>query len=163
MPQTEILLWTTPEGPPEALQASECGELLDFARASCLILAQRQPGKFARPSGERPVISSGLKKIETHFTPAVGPKPCQKLQEQTQSELDGNWSSFQLATSTPPQSVIDRTIAPSARMTTFRFPTPLYGVYQTRGYITGPKLAGTNCSIAKNCSVALARPNHGNL
>jgi hypothetical protein len=46
VPQTEIVLWTTPEGPPEALQASECGELLDFARASCLILAQRQPGKF---------------------------------------------------------------------------------------------------------------------
>ena len=49
VPQTEILLWTTPEGPPEALQASECGELLDFARASCLILAQRQPGKFICP------------------------------------------------------------------------------------------------------------------
>ncbi len=46
VPQTEIVLWTTPEEPPEALQASECGELLDFARASCLILAQRQPGKL---------------------------------------------------------------------------------------------------------------------
>ena len=46
LPQTEILLWTTPEGPPRALQASECNELLDPTRASCLILAQRQPGKF---------------------------------------------------------------------------------------------------------------------
>ena len=36
----------TPEEPPKALQTSECDELLDFARASCLILAQRQPGKF---------------------------------------------------------------------------------------------------------------------
>ena len=46
LPQSEILLWTTPEGPPRALQASECRELLDPTRASCLILAQRQPGKF---------------------------------------------------------------------------------------------------------------------
>ena len=30
-------------------------------------------------------------------------------------QLDGNWSSFQLANSTPPQGVIDRAIAPSAR------------------------------------------------
>ena len=30
--------------------------------------------------------------------------------------LNGNWSSFQLANSTPPQSVIDRARAPSARM-----------------------------------------------
>ena len=31
-------------------------------------------------------------------------------------QLDGNWSSFQLAKSTPPLGVIDRAIAPSARM-----------------------------------------------
>ena len=31
-------------------------------------------------------------------------------------KLDRNWSSFQLAKSTPPQSVIDRANAPSARM-----------------------------------------------
>ena len=36
----------TPEGPPKALQTSECDELLDLARTSCLILVQRQPGKF---------------------------------------------------------------------------------------------------------------------
>ena len=30
-----------------ALQTSECNELLDPARASCMILAQRQPGKNA--------------------------------------------------------------------------------------------------------------------
>ena len=47
LPQSEIMLWTTPEEPPRALQASECRELLDPTRASCLILAQRQPGKFA--------------------------------------------------------------------------------------------------------------------
>ena len=33
-----------------------------------------------------------------------------------EAQLDGNWSSFQLAKSTPPQSVIDRANAPSARM-----------------------------------------------
>ena len=47
MPLPEILLWTTPSEPPRALQASECSELLDPTRASCLILAQRQPGKYA--------------------------------------------------------------------------------------------------------------------
>ena len=36
----------TPEEPPKALQTSECDELLDLARTSCLILVQRQPGKF---------------------------------------------------------------------------------------------------------------------
>ena len=34
----------------------------------------------------------------------------------TEEQTDGNWSSFQLAKSTPPQSVIDYAIAPSARM-----------------------------------------------
>ena len=32
------------------------------------------------------------------------------------AKLDGNWSSFQLANSAPPSSVIDSAIAPSARM-----------------------------------------------
>ena len=36
-----------PEEVPKALQASECRELLDPTRASCLILAQHQPGKFS--------------------------------------------------------------------------------------------------------------------
>ena len=48
LPQTEILLWTTSEMPPRALQTSERDELLDPTKASCLILAQRQPGKFER-------------------------------------------------------------------------------------------------------------------
>ena len=34
-------------------------------------------------------------------------------------KLDGNWSSFQLANSTPPQSVIDNAIAPPARIADF--------------------------------------------
>jgi hypothetical protein len=46
----EIVLWTTPSEPPKALQASECSELLDPMRASCLILAQHQPGKFKAPA-----------------------------------------------------------------------------------------------------------------
>ena len=37
----EILLWMTPSEAPKALQASECSELLDPARASCWISAQR--------------------------------------------------------------------------------------------------------------------------
>ena len=35
-----------PVGSPGALQTSECSELLHPTRASCMILAQRQPGKF---------------------------------------------------------------------------------------------------------------------
>ena len=46
LPQSEIMLWTTPEEPPRALQASECHELLDLARTRFMIRAQRQPGKF---------------------------------------------------------------------------------------------------------------------
>ena len=42
----EILLWMTPSETPKALQASECSELLDPARANCWISAQHQPGKF---------------------------------------------------------------------------------------------------------------------
>ena len=34
------------EVPPRALQTSECNELLDPTRKSCLILFQRQPGKL---------------------------------------------------------------------------------------------------------------------
>ena len=34
------------ETPPRALQTSECNELLDPTRKSCLILFQRQPGKL---------------------------------------------------------------------------------------------------------------------
>ncbi len=36
-----------PKRDPRALQASECHELLNPTRTSCLILAQRQPGKLA--------------------------------------------------------------------------------------------------------------------
>ena len=36
-----------------ALQTSECNELLDPARASCMILAQRQPGKNTRLRGKK--------------------------------------------------------------------------------------------------------------
>ena len=36
-------------------------------------------------------------------------------------KLDRNWSSFQLANSTPPLSVTDSTIAPSARMRAFEY------------------------------------------
>ena len=48
----EILLWMTPSEAPKALQASECSELLDPARANCWISAQHQPGKFTRSSGQ---------------------------------------------------------------------------------------------------------------
>ena len=45
-PLQEILLWVTHEAPPRALQTSECSELLNPTRTSCVILAQRQPGKL---------------------------------------------------------------------------------------------------------------------
>ena len=38
----------TPSEAPKALQASECSELLDPARANCWISAQHQPGKFKK-------------------------------------------------------------------------------------------------------------------
>ncbi len=46
LPQSQILLWVIREGSPRALQSSECHELLNPTRTSCLILAQRQPGKL---------------------------------------------------------------------------------------------------------------------
>ena len=56
----EIVLWTTPSEPPKALQASECSELLDPMRASCLILAQHQPGKFRDEVASLHMITSQL-------------------------------------------------------------------------------------------------------
>ena len=46
LPQAEIVLWTTPKEPPWALLTSVCNEQLDPSRANCMIVAQRQPGKF---------------------------------------------------------------------------------------------------------------------
>ena len=42
----------TPKEPPTALQTSECNELLNPTRTSCMILAQRQPGKLHTGSME---------------------------------------------------------------------------------------------------------------
>ena len=42
----EILPWMTPSGAPQALQASECSELLDPVRANYWISAQNWPGKL---------------------------------------------------------------------------------------------------------------------
>ena len=41
-----------PEESPRALQTSECRELLNPTRTSCLILAPRQPGKLPAYSAE---------------------------------------------------------------------------------------------------------------
>ena len=46
----------------------------------------------------------------------IEPTLDQKLHVDHQDTHNGNWSSFQLANSTSPQSVIDHAIAPSARM-----------------------------------------------
>ena len=46
-PCPEIVLWS-PLRDPAASQTSECRELLSRARASFVILAQRQPGKLQR-------------------------------------------------------------------------------------------------------------------
>jgi hypothetical protein len=53
LPQTQIMLWVTLKEPPRALQTSECRELLNPTRTSCLILAQRQPGKLPSTSTMR--------------------------------------------------------------------------------------------------------------
>jgi len=67
MPLSEIMLWATPEGPPRALQTSECRELLNPTRTSCLILAQRQPGKLL-PLGHR-----GSHRFPPHSTTSLPP------------------------------------------------------------------------------------------
>ena len=68
----EIVLWTTPSEPPKALQASECSELLDPMRASCLILAQHQPGKFKEHWPEKPthIVSRATQGVPEHRTGA---------------------------------------------------------------------------------------------
>ena len=60
----------------------------------------------------------GLQKSDkaNFHTRTRGPEAEQKLRSGHKDQTDGNWSSFQLANSTPPQSVIDCAIAPSARM-----------------------------------------------
>ena len=140
MPQTEIMLWTTPEEPPKALQASECDELLDLTRASCLIPAQRQPGKFMITLRIKECFWYKNKscRLKNHSESRVGKARSQKVRNRTLQvmivgmlgrsppknckndltiKLDGNWSSFQLAISAPPLSVTGSAIAPSARIT----------------------------------------------
>ena len=48
------------ETPPRALQTSECNELLDPTRTSCLILVQRQPGKLPATHNERDSLHANL-------------------------------------------------------------------------------------------------------
>ena len=58
--------------------------------------------------------------VGLHFYTAMrGPEAEQKLRSGHKDQTDGNWSSFQLANSTPPQSVIDNAIAPPARIADF--------------------------------------------
>ncbi len=45
-PLPEIVLWTTTSLHPSESQTSECSDLLSRSRATCLIVAQRQPGKL---------------------------------------------------------------------------------------------------------------------
>ena len=47
----------TPEEPPKALQTSECDELLDLTTTSCVILVERQPGKFNYTNGKQKSIN----------------------------------------------------------------------------------------------------------
>ena len=54
--------------------------------------------------------------LDPPHLPLSGHTPIKKLREESQTQLDGNWSSFQLANSTPPLGVIGNAIAPSARM-----------------------------------------------
>ena len=45
-PLPEIVLWSTASQHPSESQTSECSDLLSRSRATCLIVAQRQPGKL---------------------------------------------------------------------------------------------------------------------
>ena len=45
-PLPEIVLWTTASQHPSESQTSECSDLLSRSRATFVIAAQRQPGKF---------------------------------------------------------------------------------------------------------------------
>ena len=45
-PLPEIVLWSTAVLHPSESQTSECSDLLSRSRATCLIVAQRQPGKL---------------------------------------------------------------------------------------------------------------------
>ena len=77
MPLSEIMLWATPEGPPRALQTSECRELLNPTRTSCLILAQRQPGKL------RNRIKLTFHPIPPHVTSGTLPPPKKEIKKQS--------------------------------------------------------------------------------
>ena len=46
----EIVLWSTASQHPSESQTSECSDLLSRSRATCLIVAQRQPGKLTDQS-----------------------------------------------------------------------------------------------------------------
>ena len=46
LPLPEIVLWSTASQHPSESQTSECSDLLSRSRATCLIVAQRQPGKL---------------------------------------------------------------------------------------------------------------------
>ena len=45
-PLPEIVLWSTAVQHPSESQTSECSDLLSRSRATCMIVAQRQPGKL---------------------------------------------------------------------------------------------------------------------
>ena len=64
-PLKEIVLWTTTSLHPSESQTSECSDLLSRSRATCLIVAQRQPGKLT--NGNSP---NQVGKLETHATGA---------------------------------------------------------------------------------------------
>jgi hypothetical protein len=68
---------------------------------------------FGRPRG----MSEAKKSLQSTQALDVGPESEAKIANIiTEDQSDGNWSSFQLAKSTSPQSVIDNAIAPSARI-----------------------------------------------
>ena len=106
------------EPPFRALQTSECNELLDPARASCLILAQRQPGKLPCSDAARHAVlrrdikdvGAGGGSVPTTQGPEPTSTPPVEILNVSWAEarskiatwsmtlhIDVNWSSFQLA------------------------------------------------------------------
>ena len=72
LPLPEIVLWSTASQHPSESQTSECSDLLSRSRATCLIVAQRQPGKLIQPisSGyvwQRRLTTTGTNRPENNY------------------------------------------------------------------------------------------------
>ena len=112
---------------------------------------------------------------------SLGRSPTKNCESVHWEQLDGNWISFQLANSTPPQSVIDRAVAPSARIklanlnyTMQRHPCEVFGLVSMQPTRVASPPSTTTTFKHENSlghedpsknwwKFALVRSHHGNL